>query len=85
MALSAKSSLSLSTSMDGDSINSMDSPFPCLITFVKKFFNVQPKGPLVQLKTVSFRPVAGCLGEEADLHLATPAFQMVVESNKGLF
>ncbi|TRZ08524.1 hypothetical protein HGM15179_018581 [Zosterops borbonicus] len=42
--------------------------------------NVQPKPPLAQLKTVSSCPVACCLGEESNPHLAT-TFQVVVESD----
>ncbi|KAJ7409674.1 hypothetical protein BTVI_55983 [Pitangus sulphuratus] len=34
------------------------------------------------LKTVPSCPVAGCLGEEIDPHLATTSFQVVVESDE---
>ncbi|XP_016154392.1 PREDICTED: NADH dehydrogenase [ubiquinone] iron-sulfur protein 3, mitochondrial [Ficedula albicollis] len=47
--------------------------------------NIQPKPRLVQLKPVFSRPVAGCLGEEAKPHLATPSFQAVGEGDKVIF
>ncbi|KAJ7412084.1 hypothetical protein BTVI_47554 [Pitangus sulphuratus] len=51
--------------------------------------NVQLNPPVVQLETVSSHPATGCLGEEADLHLATAFFQakadVVGESMKNGF
>ncbi|KAJ7404172.1 hypothetical protein WISP_147102 [Willisornis vidua] len=44
--------------------------------------DVQPELPLAQYKAVSSYPVASCLGEEVDLHLATTFFQVVVESDE---
>ena len=49
----------------------------------KKFFpNIQPKPLLVQLETISSRPIASYAGEEADPHLTTASIQVVVESDK---
>ncbi|KAJ7406161.1 hypothetical protein WISP_135147 [Willisornis vidua] len=51
--------------------------------FCEEFLpNVQPKLPMVQLKTTSSHPVAGCLGEEANSQLATAPGHGVVESDK---
>ncbi|KAL2303418.1 hypothetical protein Nmel_008685, partial [Mimus melanotis] len=44
--------------------------------------NVQPKPRLLQLKPVFSRPVAGCPGEKANPHLATPSFQAAGEGDK---
>ena len=46
------------------------------------FTNIQSKPPLVQLEAVSSHPIASYLIEETDPHLATPSFQVVVESDK---
>ena len=46
------------------------------------FPNIQSKPPLVQFEAVSSHPIACYLGEEADTHLATASFQVVVESDK---
>ncbi|RMC00653.1 hypothetical protein DUI87_23270 [Hirundo rustica rustica] len=45
-------------------------------------YNVQPKLALAQLEMMFSCPVTGCLGEEANSHLATTSFQVVVESGK---
>lgn len=44
--------------------------------------DIQPEPPLAQLEALSSCPVPCCLGEGTDTHLATPAFQVVVERNK---
>lgn len=55
---------------DSDSITFLSSPLQCLTTFsVKKFFPI-------------YFPLAGCVGEEANFHLATTCFQVAVESGK---
>lgn len=47
--------------------------------FDKEFFpNVQPERPLAQVEAVSLCPTTSCLGEKANLHLATIFFQVVV-------
>ncbi|KAF1466761.1 Conserved oligomeric Golgi complex subunit 5, partial [Megadyptes antipodes antipodes] len=52
-------------------------------SFRKDIFpHVQSKPPLAQLEAISSRPIACCLGEETDTHLATTSFQVVVESNE---
>lgn len=83
-ALSATRSFFLNTSRDGDSSNlpgqfipKSKHPFREEIVLP----NVQPKSPLVQCKTMFSRPVAGCLGGEADPHLATPSFQGIAQSD----
>ncbi|KAK4832875.1 hypothetical protein QYF61_025971 [Mycteria americana] len=55
----------------------LDSPFGEEI-----FPDIQSKPPLVQLEAVSSCPMACYLGEEADTHLTTTSFQVVVESDK---
>ncbi|KAK4824387.1 LOW QUALITY PROTEIN: hypothetical protein QYF61_014047 [Mycteria americana] len=47
-----------------------------------KFPNIQSKPPLAQLEAISSCPITCYLGEEADPHLSTTSFQVVVESNK---
>lgn len=56
---------------------SLGRTFQYLITLTVKKIppDVQPKPSLAQLKTLSSHPVAGCLGEEATLHLAKPPFR----------
>ena len=46
------------------------------------FPNIQPKSALVQPEAISPRLIACYLGKETDPHLATPSFEVVVESNK---
>ncbi|KAK4821921.1 hypothetical protein QYF61_004924 [Mycteria americana] len=51
--------------------------------FSKETFpNIQSKPPLMQLETISSRPITCYLGEETDPHLATTSFQVAVESDK---
>lgn len=44
--------------------------------------DVQPGPPLAQLEAISSCHITSCLGEEADPHLATPSFQVVIKSRK---
>jgi len=46
------------------------------------FPNIRSKPPLAQLEALSSHPIACYLGEETDVHLTTPSFQVVVESDK---
>jgi len=42
---------------------------------------MQPECLLVQFEAITSHPIASYLEEEADPHLATTSFQVVVESN----
>ncbi|KAK4812334.1 hypothetical protein QYF61_017111 [Mycteria americana] len=55
----------------------LDNPFSEEI-----FPNTQSKPPLAQLEAISSHPMACYLGEEANTHLSTTSFQVVVESGK---
>ncbi|KAK4816266.1 LOW QUALITY PROTEIN: hypothetical protein QYF61_014338 [Mycteria americana] len=55
----------------------LDNPFSG-----EKFPNIQSKPPLVQLEAISSHPITCYLGEEADPHLSTTSFQVVVGSKK---
>ncbi|KAJ7402890.1 hypothetical protein BTVI_82478 [Pitangus sulphuratus] len=44
--------------------------------------NIQPKPPLAELETMPSCPIADCLGEKTDPHLATISSQVVVESDE---
>lgn len=56
---------------------------PCLtILSVKKYFLMAILNFPWCILRLSFWPVAGCLGEDADSHLATASFQVVVESSQ---
>ncbi|KAK4825624.1 LOW QUALITY PROTEIN: hypothetical protein QYF61_001304 [Mycteria americana] len=55
----------------------LDNPFSEEI-----FPNIQSKPPLVQLQAILSYSIAFSLGEETDTHLATPSFQVAVESEK---
>ena len=46
------------------------------------FPNVHTEPLLVQLEAIPFSPVTSYRGEEADPHLTTSSFQVVVESDK---
>ncbi|KAK4813546.1 LOW QUALITY PROTEIN: hypothetical protein QYF61_009589 [Mycteria americana] len=69
------------TEGDGDSTTSLDSQFQCL-TALSIFPNIQSKPPLMQLEAISSCPIASYLGEETNTYLATPSFQLVIESDK---
>ena len=74
MPLSAISKHFLNTSRNGDSTTS----FQC-----KEIFpNIQPESFLVQLEAIPSSPIISYVREQADLHLATVSFQVVVESDK---
>lgn len=45
------------------------------------FPNIYPEPPLAQFKAFSLCPITSCLGEEADCHLSTSSFQVVVGGN----
>ena len=81
MSPSTTSKHSLNTSRDGDSTTSLGSPFQCLTTLLEKKLSLKSNLnlPWHNLKTF---PLAPLLAEEADFHLATASFQVVVESNK---
>ena len=83
MSLSATSTRLLNTSRDGDD-HFPGQPGPMLDNpFGEEIFpDVQSKPPLVQLEAVSFHPITSYLIEETSTHLATPSFQVVVESDK---
>ena len=42
--------------------------------------NIQPKFPLAEFKPMPPCPIADCLGEETNPHLARTALQVVLES-----
>uniref|UniRef100_A0A8C9LFA0 Receptor ligand binding region domain-containing protein n=1 Tax=Pavo cristatus TaxID=9049 RepID=A0A8C9LFA0_PAVCR len=46
------------------------------------FPNIQPESPPVKVGAISSSPVACYMGEEADPHLTTTSFEVVVESDK---
>lgn len=77
MAPSTTFSLSLNTFGVSDSSTSLGSPFQCLVTLSVK------KLPLLSnLNTLSLSLCPLVLGEEIDLHLVTPSFQVAVESEE---
>ena len=46
------------------------------------FLNMQPEPPLVHLEAIPSYPITSYAEEEADPHLTTTFFQVVVEGNK---
>jgi len=46
------------------------------------FPNIQSKPPLTQLEAIASRPVTCYLGKEANLHVSTASFRVVIESDK---
>lgn len=82
MALSATSSLFLNTTRNGGSTTSLGSAFQYLCTPSVEKFLLMSEPPLVQFNSVSIHPAVGCLGEEAETHLARASFQAIVESDK---
>ena len=42
--------------------------------------NIQPKTPLAQLKPIPPRPVTSLVGEQANPHLTTASFNVLIES-----
>jgi len=73
----------LKTFRDGDSITSLGNIFQYLTTLSKKNFfpNIQPELPLVPLKIITICPLTNHLGEEAESHLSTTSFLVVVEND----
>ena len=67
---------------DGSSTISLGSSFQRLTTLSEKFPNFQPESPLEQLQAILSSPIASYMSEEADPHLTTISFQVVVESVK---
>ena len=84
MSLSTTSKQFLNTSRDGDSTTSLGSPFQCLTALnIKNFFpDIQPKLTLVQLETISLRPVTCHQREETSPALTVSTFQILEEGNK---
>ena len=69
------------TSIHGDPPASLGNLYLTILS-VNKFFQInQLESSLVQLKYITSCPTASYLGKEADSHLATISFQVVVESN----
>ena len=72
----------LNTSKNSDSATSLDSPLQHLIAPREEILiYVQPKPPLVQFEAIASKPITIHPREEANLHLTTTSFQVVVESN----
>ncbi|KAK4819967.1 hypothetical protein QYF61_016121 [Mycteria americana] len=61
----------------GQPVPMLDNPFSEV-----KSPNIQSKPPLAQLEAISSCTITCYFGEETDPHLATPSFQVVVESDK---
>ena len=52
-------------------------------SFSKEIFpNIKSKPHLTQLEAIASRPIASYLGEETNIRLTTPSFQVAVESDK---